>query len=73
MLTIGDVNADGVINAQDALDIRTACADSAVPATEQLLTMDVNLDGRVDAQDMRTLADGFVHNTALPTAQEDGQ
>ena len=29
--------------------------------------------GRVDAQDVRALADSFVQNTALPTAQEDGQ
>ena len=43
------------------------------PATELLLTMDVNLDGRVDAQDVRALADSFVQNTVLPTAQEDGQ
>ena len=43
------------------------------PAAELLLTMDVNLDGRVDAQDVRALADSFVQNTVLPTAQEDGQ
>ncbi len=71
VLTVGDGNADGVINAQDALNIRTACADSKTPATELLLTMDVNLDGRVDAQDVRALADSFVQNTALPAAQED--
>ena len=73
VLTAGDGNADGVINAQDALNIRTACADSKAPATELLLTMDVNLDGRVDTQDVRALADSFVQNTVLPTAQEDGQ
>ena len=73
VLTVGDGNGDGVINAQDALNIRTACTGSTVPAVERLLTMDVNLDGRVDARDVRALADGFVHNTALPTAQEDGQ
>ena len=67
------VNADGVINAQDALNIRTACAASTVPETQLLLTMDVDLNGRVDAQDVRALADSFVQNTALPTAQEDGQ
>lgn len=73
-LTFGDVNGDGVLNAQDALNIRTACdGGAAAPATDVLLTMDVNLDGRVDAQDVRALADGFVHDTALPTAQEDGQ
>ena len=73
VLTAGDVNADGVINAQDALNIRTACAASTVPETQLLLTMDVDLNGRVDAQDVRALADSFVQNTALPTAQEDGQ
>ena len=73
VLTVGDGNGDGVINAQDALNIRTACAGSTVPAVERLLTMDVNLDGRVDAQDVRVLADSFVQNTVLPTAQEDGQ
>ena len=73
VLTVGDGNGDGVINAQDALNIRTACAGSTVPAVERLLTMDVNLDGRVDAQDVRALADSFVRNTVLPTVQEDGQ
>ena len=73
VLTAGDVNADGVINAQDALNIRTACAASTVPETQLLLTMDVDLNGCVDAQDVRALADSFVQNTALPTAQEDGQ
>ena len=42
VLTAGDVNADGVINAQDALNIRTACAASTVPETQLLLTMDLD-------------------------------
>ena len=33
--------------------------------------MDVNLDGRVDAQDVRAVADSVVYDTALPAAQED--
>ena len=72
VLTVGDVNVDGVINAQDALAIRTACADSKTPATELLLTMDADLNGRVDAQDVRAVADSFVQDMALPAAQEDG-
>ena len=46
---------------------------SKVTKGQLLLTMDVDLNGRVDAQDVRALADSFVQNTALPTAQEDGQ
>ena len=72
VLTVGDVNADGVINAQDALDIRTACAGETTPAADVLLAMDADLNGRVDAQDVRAVADSFVRDTALPAAQEDG-
>ena len=46
---------------------------SKVTKGQLLLTMDVDLNGRVGAQDVRALADSFVQNTALPTAQEDGQ
>ena len=72
VLTVGDVNADGVINAQDALAIRTACAGETTPAADVLLAMDADLNGRVDAQDVRAMADSFVRDTALPAAQEDG-
>lgn len=72
VLTVGDVNADGVINAQDALAIRTACAGETTPAADVLLVMDADLNGRVDAQDVRAVADSFVRDTALPAAQEDG-
>ena len=71
VLTVGDVNGDGVINAQDALDIRTACAGETTPAANVLLAMDADLNGRVDAQDVRAVADSFVQDTALPAAQED--
>ena len=72
VLTVGDVNGDGVINAQDALTIRTACAGETTPAANVLLTMDADLNGRVDAQDVRAVADSFVQDMALPAAQEDG-
>ena len=36
VLTVGDVNGDGVINAQDALAIRTACAGETTPAANVL-------------------------------------
>ena len=72
MLTVGDVNGDGVINAQDALTIRTACAGETTPAANVLLAMDADLNGRVDAQDVRAVADSFVQDMALPAAQEDG-
>ena len=36
-----------------------------------LLAMDADLNGRVDAQDVRAVADSFVYDTALPAAQED--
>ena len=71
VLTVGDVNGDGVINAQDALAIRTACAGETTPAANVLLAMDADLNGRVDAQDVRAVADSFVYDTALPAAQED--
>ena len=72
VLTVGDVNGDGVINAQDALAIRTACAGETTPAANVLLAMDADLNGCVDAQDVRAVADSFVYDTALPAAQEDG-
>ena len=71
VLTVGDVNGDGVINAQDALAIRTVCAGETTPAANVLLAMDADLNGRVDAQDVRAVADSFVYDTALPAAQED--
>ena len=40
--TVGDVNGDGVINAQDALAIRTACAGETTPAANVLLAMDAD-------------------------------
>ena len=45
---------------------------SKVTKGQLLLTMDVDLNGRVDAQDVRAVADSFVYDTALPAAQEDG-
>ena len=57
--------------AQDALAIRTACAGETTPAANVLLAMDADLNGRVDAQDVRAVADSFVYDTALPAAQED--
>ena len=71
VLTVGDVNGDGVINAQDALTIRTVCAGETTPAANVLLAMDADLNGCVDAQDVRAVADSFVYDTALPAAQED--
>ena len=41
------------------------------PAANVLLAMDADLNGRVDAQDVRAVADSFVYDTALPAAQED--
>ena len=53
--------------------VEAALAELGFFDKKLLLTMDVDLNGRVDAQDVRALADSFVQNTALPTAQEDGQ
>lgn len=41
------------------------------PRPNVLLAMDADLNGRVDAQDVRAVADSFVYDTALPAAQED--
>ena len=51
--------------------IRTACAGETTPAANVLLAMDADLNGRVDAQDVRAVADSFVYDTVLPAAQED--
>ena len=40
-------------------------------SVDVLLAMDADLNGRVDAQDVRAVADSFVYDTALPAAQED--
>lgn len=71
VLTVGDVNGDGVINAQDALAIRTALRRGDDSGGERALAMDADLNGRVGRAGCARGGRRFVYDTALPAAQED--
>ena len=63
-ITFGDVNADGVVNAQDAL----AAVDSWLrkgeqPTDLQILTMNVNGDSRINTYDALGIVEAFVNKT----------
>lgn len=63
-ITFGDVNGDGVVNAQDAL----AAVDSWLrkgeePTDMQILTMNVNGDSRINTYDALGIVEAFVNKT----------
>ena len=63
-ITFGDVNGDGVVNAQDAL----AAVDSWLrkgeqPTDLQILTMNVNGDSRINTYDALGIVEAFVNKT----------
>ena len=62
-ITFGDINGDGVINAQDALaavDMWLRKGDA--PADDDILTANVNGDGRIDTYDALGIVEAFVYD-----------
>ena len=60
-VTFGDVNGDGVINAQDALAVvDTWLRKGDQPTDDQILTMNVNGDSRINTFDALGIVEKFV-------------
>ena len=63
-LTFGDVNADGVVNAQDALAaVDTWLRKGEQPTDLQILSMNVNGDSRINTYDALGIVEAFVNKT----------
>ena len=62
-ITFGDINGDGVINAQDALaavDMWLRKGDA--PTDDEILTANVNGDSRIDTYDALGIVEAFVYD-----------
>lgn len=62
-ITFGDINGDGVINAQDALaavDMWLRKGDT--PTDDEILTANVNGDARIDTYDALAIVEAFVYD-----------
>lgn len=63
-IAFGDVNGDGVINAQDALTVVDAWLRKGdAPGDETILTMNVNADSRINTFDALGIVEAFVNGT----------
>ena len=63
-ITFGDINADGEINAQDALAaVDTWLRKGEQPTDLQILTMNVNGDSRINTFDALGIVEAFVNGT----------
>lgn len=63
-ITFGDANADGVINAQDALAAVDAwLRKGTAPTDNQILALNVNGDSRINTFDALGIVESFVNNT----------
>lgn len=61
-LTFGDVNGDGVVNAQDALNVVDSWLRKGnAPADDDILTMNVNGDSRINTFDALGIVEAFVN------------
>ena len=64
-VNFGDVNGDGVVNAQDALAVVDAWLRKGdEPTDDQILTMNVNGDSRINTFDALGIVEKFVNGTA---------
>lgn len=65
-ITFGDVNSDGVINAQDALNTVNAwMRKGSAPTENTILAMNVNGDSRINTFDAVGIVDNFVNGSAF--------
>lgn len=63
-ITFGDINADGEVNAQDALAaVDTWLRRGEEPTDLQILTMNVNGDSRINTFDALGIVEAFVNGT----------
>lgn len=63
-MTFGDVNKDGIINAQDALATVDAwLRKGKAPTDKQILAMNVNGDSRINTFDALGIVESFVNNS----------
>ena len=63
-ISFGDVNGDGIINAQDALDtVDTWLRKGEEPTDIQILTMNVNGASRINTFDALGIVEAFVNGT----------
>jgi hypothetical protein len=63
-LNFGDINNDGVINAQDALAVVDAwLRKTDAPSDDAILTMNVNADSRINTFDVLGIVEKFVNGT----------
>ncbi|MBO5164472.1 MAG: cadherin-like beta sandwich domain-containing protein [Ruminococcus sp.] len=63
-LNFGDVNGDGVINAQDALNsVNTWLRKTDAPTDIEILRLNVNSDSRINTFDALGIVEQFVHGS----------
>ena len=59
-VVFGDINGDGVINAQDALNALNFWLRKSVPEEDQLLAANVNADSRINTLDVLAIVEYYV-------------
>ena len=63
-LTFGDSNADGIINAQDALAaVDCWLRKTKITSDDQILALNVNGDSRLNTFDALGIVEAFVNNS----------
>ena len=63
-ISFGDTNGDGVVNAQDALNVtNTWLRKGDEPTDDQILTMNVNGDSRINTFDALGIVEAFVNKS----------